>query len=333
MAFDFPASPTVGQVFPATASAGQPQYTWDGEKWTSGTGFGTIYVSDAQPANAPAGSLWWQSSTGFLFVRYYDGNSTQWVSAMPASVPVVQGYISGLTLSTPGSSASMTVAPGVAADSTNVAMMVLASALTKVITSNWSVGNGGGILDTGAAAASMFYHIFLIKRPDTGAVDVLASLSLSPVLPPNYTLFRRIGSLLTGSSVNWAGFVQLGDEFMYTSSVSDVNVSNLSTGAQLYALTVPIGIQVWAMIRASVSNATAGVAIVISSPDANAEAPGSPLGNVTQNCINSTTSNRMTMNVRTNTAGQIRAVATANATTFSAATFGYIDRRGRDGNA
>ena len=31
---DFPSSPTVGQKYPLTPVAGQPQYTWDGAKWT-----------------------------------------------------------------------------------------------------------------------------------------------------------------------------------------------------------------------------------------------------------------------------------------------------------
>jgi hypothetical protein len=33
MAFDFPASPTIDQTYPATPIAGIPSYKWDGEKW------------------------------------------------------------------------------------------------------------------------------------------------------------------------------------------------------------------------------------------------------------------------------------------------------------
>ena len=51
-------------------------------------------------------------------------------------------YLSGLTLSTPGSSANMTVSAGAAMDSTNVDMMTLASAMTKT-TSSWVAGSGG----------------------------------------------------------------------------------------------------------------------------------------------------------------------------------------------
>lgn len=35
MAFDFPTGPTIGQKYPAVAIAGIPQYTWDGQKWTT----------------------------------------------------------------------------------------------------------------------------------------------------------------------------------------------------------------------------------------------------------------------------------------------------------
>ena len=35
MALDFPASPSVGQKYPASPLAGIPTYTWDGEKWTT----------------------------------------------------------------------------------------------------------------------------------------------------------------------------------------------------------------------------------------------------------------------------------------------------------
>ena len=38
MAFDFPASPTVGQTYPNPGIAGLPVYTWDGEKWANVVG-------------------------------------------------------------------------------------------------------------------------------------------------------------------------------------------------------------------------------------------------------------------------------------------------------
>jgi hypothetical protein len=37
MGINFPSSPLVGDIWPNPVVTGQPQYTWDGEKWTSGT--------------------------------------------------------------------------------------------------------------------------------------------------------------------------------------------------------------------------------------------------------------------------------------------------------
>ena len=46
MAFDFPASPSIGQVYPVSPGAGIPQYKWDGQKWT---------MVIATPVPGPAG--------------------------------------------------------------------------------------------------------------------------------------------------------------------------------------------------------------------------------------------------------------------------------------
>jgi Collagen triple helix repeat (20 copies) len=42
-------------------------------------GASAVFVSDTAPAGAPDNSLWWESDTGKMFVRYNDGNTTQWV--------------------------------------------------------------------------------------------------------------------------------------------------------------------------------------------------------------------------------------------------------------
>jgi hypothetical protein len=56
-------------------------YAWDGQKWTSGSAQGAIYVSDSPPA-APAGSLWFENDTGILYFNYRDVDSTQWVALL-----------------------------------------------------------------------------------------------------------------------------------------------------------------------------------------------------------------------------------------------------------
>ena len=84
MAFDFPNSPTNGQVY--------GNYTWDAATgaWklttSSGSGGGgSITISDTPPASPTPGSLWWESDTGILYINYNDGNSSQWVVVSAAS--------------------------------------------------------------------------------------------------------------------------------------------------------------------------------------------------------------------------------------------------------
>ena len=42
-----------------------------------------VLVSDTPPAGAPDNALWWESDTGQLYIRFNDGDSVQWVVAVP----------------------------------------------------------------------------------------------------------------------------------------------------------------------------------------------------------------------------------------------------------
>lgn len=43
-------------------------------------------ISDAPPVSPIAGQLWWQSSTGYMFIYFNDGTSSQWVPVMTQPV-------------------------------------------------------------------------------------------------------------------------------------------------------------------------------------------------------------------------------------------------------
>lgn len=245
-------------------------------------------------------------------------------------------YISGLTLSTAGSSATFSVSVGVAADSTNADLMKLASAFTKT-TSAWAVGTGNGALDTGSIAILTWYHVFLMERPDTGVIDICVSVTLAGCttggsIPAAYTLFRRIGSMRTNGASQWTLFTQNGDEFIWSVPVNDVSVSNQSTTAVLRPLTVAPGLKVNAMIRGFVSNASTAVSVLISSPDEASSAVNTPSGNRSATNASAGTSGggAFTINVRTDTSGQIRTNAVAASTTINVATYGWIDLRGKN---
>lgn len=79
MAYDFPNSPTDGQIF--TASTGTVYY-WSAAKnaWRAQpSSLAPAVVSDAPPSNAVSGTLWYNSSDGNLYVYYVDSDSSQWV--------------------------------------------------------------------------------------------------------------------------------------------------------------------------------------------------------------------------------------------------------------
>jgi hypothetical protein len=255
---------------------------------------------------------------------YLDTNQTLSMVRLP-------GFLFGLTLSTAGSSTTFSVAAGTAADSgSNNDFMVLTSSLNKT-TGAWAVGSGGGSLDTGAIAASTWYHVYLIKRPDTLVVDVLVSASATaPTMPANYTLFRRIGSMRTDGSSNWVAFVQRGDEFLWVTTVIDVNGLALQTANRaLYSLTVPLGLQVNALFRATITGSSVTTLVLFTSLDESDQVGGTSGGGLSM--INEVVSQYGAghYNVRTNTSAQIGARSNISGGTFYVYTYGWIDARGR----
>jgi hypothetical protein len=250
----------------------------------------------------------------------------QYVDAGIAGV-VLRSYLAGLGMSTAGASATFTVAAGTAADSTNVDMLTLASSLSKT-TAAWVVG-AGGALDSGAIAASTWYHVFLIKRTDTGVVDVLVSTSISaPMMPASYTERRRIGSLLTGPSSNWAAFVQNGDEFLWVTRVLDVNNAALNAASRtLVNLSVPPNVQVNALFDITVTGTSVGV--LVTSPSESDQAPSGVAAGVNVRTTAAGDAGSAELSKRTNTANQIGVRSNASGNYFIA-TYGWIDRRGRD---
>lgn len=82
---------------------------------------------------------------------------------------------------------------GICRSSDNTRNMVSSSTVNVNITSSGLNG-----LDTGSVAADTWYAVYLIMRPDTGAVGGLISASFtSPTMPTNYTKKRYIGAIKT----------------------------------------------------------------------------------------------------------------------------------------
>lgn len=248
----------------------------------------------------------------------------------PISLIALRSYLSGCTLSTAGASTTMSIAAGVAMDSTNTFLMQLAA--TSKTTSNWSVGSAAGGLDTGTIANSTWYYFYAIRRPDTGVVDVVFSTnSTSPTLPTNYTQFRYIGAGLTNGSGQWTKFYQIGDEFFWDVQPLDVNAS-LSTTPTNYTLSVPRRVVKANMSVFAAAPSTNAVDIRMWNPSiTDAASASSSLATLSITAQSAGSPTRITSPVScfTNASAQVRAVCLTS-TTVEIRTTGWIDLRGKD---
>lgn len=159
-------------------------------------------------------------------------------------------YINGLNWSTAGASTTFSVAVGACTDSTNVDFMKITSAISKT-TAAWAVGTGNGGLDTGSVVNSTWYHVYVIKRTDTGVVDVLFSTNASaPTMPTSYTLKRRICSMFLNSSGQWASVTQRGQEFWWATPTNDINALTVgTTSANVTLAGLPLGVSTQAIMN------------------------------------------------------------------------------------
>lgn len=268
-----------------------------------------------------------------------DSSTKLATTAFVAGAGAKRGYLDGCIMSTAGSSATMSIGAGAAADSTNAVVMSLSA--TSKTTAAWSLGAGVGGLDTGSIANNTGYHWFVIRRPDTGVVDALFSLSAtSPTLPTNYTQFRRIGWAKTNGSAQWTSFRQVGDLFLWDTPVFDVGANNPGTSAVSRTLSVPVGYFVEAIVNAGLYNSGSGVAagLLLSSllqADVAPSETTTPLwtsGALTGNATGGARSSHTQQRIMTNSAAAIRSRLSASdaSVTMYLATVGWVDPRGKD---
>lgn len=155
---------------------------------------------------------------------------------------MARGHIAGLQLSNhTDASHDVQVTAGEARDASDTVDMVLSSAIVKQIDAAWAVGSAAGGLDTGAVANTTTYAVWLIKRSDTGVVDVLFSASFSsPTMPTNYDYKRLIGFVRTDGSANILAFTHtLPDLFVFTTPINQGDDTTITSGA-LETATLPV---------------------------------------------------------------------------------------------
>lgn len=248
------------------------------------------------------------------------------------AVVAISGHLSGLNLAN-GSDADhdIDVAAGIAVDSTNTAVMQLASAMTKQLDATWAAGTNQGGLFTGTITTATWYHLFLIQKDSDSSIDVGFDTSvIAANIPTGYTEYRRIGSVLTDSSSNiFPGFWD-GDSFLWLVPPLDVNSSAVGTTAALATMTSPLDVRTEIMANVLVDGATRH-SVYISSPDVTDLAPSTTIGPLsTISMATATNFEIQQISVRTDLLSQVRYRASLASTTLRIVTLGWIDKRGKD---
>lgn len=121
------------------------------------------------------------------------------------TLPVyLRNILNGFVFSTAASNSTITINQGQCANTGNTVLIDLPALLNKTA-AVWGAGSGAGGVSAGAPTANTIYYPYVIRRPDTGAVDVLfdlspstPNLSASGLVP--YTQFRRLPWILMTTS-------------------------------------------------------------------------------------------------------------------------------------
>jgi len=168
------------------------------------------------------------------------GTSKKLTAAQLKDFIAPNGYLYGLTMSNAADTVNdITVAAGEAKDEGNTAVLTLASPITKQLDAVWAVGNNAGGLNTGTKANNTWYEVHLIKRVDTGVVDVMFTTTANrATLPTNYTLQRRIGWIRNNGVPTILQFTQVDDYFTLTTQINDAGFT-ATTSATAVTLTAP----------------------------------------------------------------------------------------------
>lgn len=212
----------------------------------------------------------------------------------------------------------------------NRVMMELLAVTTKQLDVAWAVGNNAGGRMSAAGIANTTYFVWLIKRTDTGVVDWgFDTSATAPTMPTNYNKKRRIGAVIRAGGTILA-FVQDGDRTQLKSPIQDVSATP-TTAETLYALSVPIGINVEAIVNLFALGVASPPGIYISDPAVTNEAPSrtvAPGISLAPGAV-ATYDTAGVFYIRTDTSGRIRLRATDASGTWRVNTRGWVDKRGR----
>jgi hypothetical protein len=243
-----------------------------------------------------------------------------------------KGYIWDLTMSNAADTVNdITVDAGEAKDEGHAVVMVLAVAITKQLDAAWAVGTNAGGLNTGAKAANTWYEVHLIRRPDTGVVDVMFTTTANrATLPANYTQQRRIGWIRTDAVPGIRQFTQVGDYFTWTTQINDAAFTQTTTATAITLTVPPNTIARFRAAGANTASVNAAVVIVFSEIVEGNVTPDEATGIASLGFVDVVGASAGHFELRVNASSQIEHDSDAAIVVVDVSTFGWIDRRRRN---
>lgn len=246
------------------------------------------------------------------------------------------GYLFGLELANNATDATNDIdfAFGECRDSADALDILATASMTKRLDATWAAGQDNGGRFSSTAIADTTYHCFVIS--DGTTTDFGFSPNVDPsaddTFPAGYS-FRRIGSIMRVSAAI-VPFKQRGNEFIRDVQITDINETSTGTSAVTRTMSVPLGIQVNALINVRLSDATpaAGHSCLVTSleqPDTAPDTSGLLTVRIPQAGATVPQIASARILVRTNTSGQVRSRNEASAADIALvmATVGWIDER------
>jgi len=263
--------------------------------------------------------------------KFLRGDAT-W--AVPtASASPLRGYIWGLTMSNAADAANdITVAAGIATSESHDELITLSASITKRLDAGWAVGDNQGGLNTGAEANNTWYEVHLIKRTDTGVVDVMFTTTANrATLPANYDKQRRIGWIRNDSGGAILAFTQVDDYFTLTTPQNDVSATATASSTSRTITAPPSSI---ARMRASClgnTSVNAANAVVFRELVETDTAPTTTNGYNSIGSGDFAVQGACHLDLRVNSSSQIadRAITATGSMAYDISTYGWIDHRRR----
>jgi len=178
-----------------------------------GTSIGTSVTLNARGEPSVSGNttiIWLDSDISYKFVLANAVNTVEWTADNLSSgitTTLINSEIAAasnwpdITVNVTDSEHDVDFSAGSIADSTYAEVMDL-GAMTKRLDASWAAGSASGGLFTGNVANSTTYYLFVISTA-SGVVDCGFDTSTTAANKPSgYTLYRKIGELVTDGSAN-----------------------------------------------------------------------------------------------------------------------------------